>query len=116
MTLPVQNHPAVMEGVCVDEVSVCREAGIVPIFDMRTRDFIAFASPQAQRRVIAGVEELGSPYQIAVAVADFEIDIRVAVRRGIRNDVTDGDRPVRGTDQCVGSDAVPHGSGRIVAG
>ena len=41
MTLPVQNHPAVMEGVCVDKVSVCREAGIVPIFDMRTRDFIA---------------------------------------------------------------------------
>ena len=41
MTLPVQNHPAVMEGVCVDKVAVSREAGIVPIFDMIASDLIA---------------------------------------------------------------------------
>jgi hypothetical protein len=38
---PSQNHPAVMEGVCIDKVAVGREAGIVPIFDMRTGDLIA---------------------------------------------------------------------------
>ncbi len=63
----------------------------------------------------ARVEELRSADQVAVAVADLEVDVCVAVRLGVRHDLIDPDRPSGEPNERVASDAVPHRGGGVVA-
>ena len=76
-------------------------------------ELVAFARPQSQRRVLAGVEELRRAYGTPPTVEHLERDVVVRVGLGVEK-VANSERSVRSFDSRIRGDAVAHRRCRVV--
>ena len=81
---------------------------------VRAGELVALPRPDAQRRMLAGVEEHGGVHAAAAPIEHLEIDRVIGVRRRARDEIGDPIRACRRLDASVGRETVPHGRWWIV--